>query len=718
MNEPSATTRFWSLKRSLVFAWTALVVLQQVQRLFLLRDAWAIEPPSPVVLAKTLATGFLADLLTATLGVVLACLLAGAYILGALVVAKCCHRGLTANAYRRAFIVASISVGVVLLAILTVDTIYYGFGQRRLDLVFFEFLDDFFSIASQAGQAAEQASAEVNDRDKWLGRLLAFLLFEAAALVVWWEAYRRKVAPALLRWKTALPTHTGMVFVIGLAASAAGFHPQGPYAIKGMEIASSDYDTLAQNTLLFAREPFRAVVLSRWNWWSSSSTLGLMPAENAIEEAQRALGAKSVFPYLNYPLVRESGRSTGVHFVRPVNVVVIFVEGLDRRYVGRTVQTTGVRSGSSTGIALTPFFDRLKQDSLYYENFFTNGVQTSRGLFATLCSSYPRYGTAMIKTRSTNDFLCLPSVLRDGGYRTEMIVSQGADVNNLSRFFGRNGVDRFFSEADFPKEAERLGIGMTDGALLDFVRGRIETMQRGGKPFFLAALTSGTHHPFLVPSRHPEVADLAMQSDGYLAALRYFDLEFERVFTGLREQGLLKNTIVVVLGDHGRHESVGRTETERQAGHFMSPLVIWLDESLRSSEVYRPRVVKTIASQVDLVPTLLAVNGLLPEVAPFMGRDLSCTWSADCEDSNWAFLSSVYDDLIGLADNEGLWLYLLRERVLVHADLSLTGQGSRQLLHEPDVNARYTRMVALHVSSNILLERNRIWNRRNLEEAP
>jgi len=200
--------------------------------------------------------------------------------------------------------------------------------------------------------------------------------------------------------------------------------------------------------------------------------------------------------------------------------------------------------------------------------------------------------------------------------------------------------------------------------------------------------------------------------------LRYFDLEFERVFTGLREQGLLKNTIVVVLGDHGRHESVGRTETERQAGHFMSPLVIWLDESLRSSEVYRPRVVKTIASQVDLVPTLLAVNGLLPEVAPFMGRDLSCTWSADCEDSNWAFLSSVYDDLIGLADNEGLWLYLLRERVLVHADLSLTGQGSRQLLHEPDVNARYTRMVALHVSSNILLERNRIWNRRNLEEAP
>ena len=718
MIAPSDSPSFWSLKRSLVFAWIALVVLQQVQRLFLLRDAWAIEPPSAAVLTKMLATGVLADLLTAALGVALACLLAGVGILCARAVVQWRGRSLTAGAYGRAVLVAAISVGVVLLAILTVDTIYYGFSQRRLDLVFFEFLDDFFSIALQAGQAAEQAGAELNDRDKWLGRLLAFLFFEAVALIAWWKAYRWKVAPVLLRWKTALPTFTRMVFVMGLAASATGFHPQGPYAIQGMEIANSDYDTLAQNTLLFAREPFRAVVLSRWSWWSSSSTLGLMPAENAIEEAQRALGAKSVFPYPDYPLVRKSTSATGVHFVRPVNVVVIFVEGLDRRYVGRTVPVPDARSGSSAGIALTPFFDRLKQDSLYYENFFTNGVQTSRGLLATLCSSYPRYGTAMIKTRSTNDFLCLPSVLRDGGYRTEMVVSQGAGVNNLGRFFGRNGIDRFFSEADFPKEAQRLGIGMADGALLDFVRGRIEIMQRGSKPFFLTALTSGTHHPFLVPTRHPDVADLARQSDGYLPALRYFDLEFERVFTGLREQGLLKNTIVVVLGDHGRHESVGQTEIERQAGHFLSPLFIWLDESLRSPEVYRPRTVKTIASQVDLVPTLLAVNGLLPEVTPFMGRDLSCTWSADCENSNWAFLSSVYDDLIGLADREGLWLYSFRTGSLVHADLSLIGQGTRQPLHEPDANARYTRMVALHVSSNILLERNRIWNRRNLKEAP
>jgi phosphoglycerol transferase MdoB-like AlkP superfamily enzyme len=394
--------------------------------------------------------------------------------------------------------------------------------------------------------------------------------------------------------------------------------------------------------------------------------------------------------------------------------LMIFVEGLDRRYLGRSVQA----GHSADGIVLTPFLDRLKQDSLYYENFFTNGVQTSRGLFATLCSAYPRYGTAVIKTRFRNNFLCLPSVLREGGYRTEMVVGQGDDINNLDYFLGRNGMDRLFDEADFPQEAERLAMGITDGALLDFMRGRVESLRRGGRPFFLATLTSGMHHPFPVPARHREVVALGAQPDGYLAALRNFDLEFERVFTGLRMQGLLNNTIVVILGDHGRHEPIGRTETERQAGHFMAPLFIWIDDSLRSPKVYRPRVIKTVASQVDLAPTLLAVNGLLPEVSPFMGRDLSCTWSMACEDSNWAFLSSVYDDLIGLADRDGLWLYSFRTGSLVHANLSLSGQASRQSIHEPDAKSRYVRMVALHVSSNVLLEQNRIWNRRSLEEAP
>src|SRR2546426_9149685 len=61
-------------------------------------------------------------------------------------------------------------------------------------------------------------------------------------------------------------------------------------------------------------------------------------------------------------MIRRPPRSTLFPYTTLFRSVVIFVEGLDRRYVGRTVQATGARSGSSAGIALTPFLDRLKRD--------------------------------------------------------------------------------------------------------------------------------------------------------------------------------------------------------------------------------------------------------------------------------------------------------------------------------------------------------------------
>ena len=57
----------------------------------------------------------------------------------------------------------------------------------------------------------------------------------------------------------------------------------------------------------------------------------------------------------------------GIRFTKPANVIILFLEGLDRRYLGQTY-------GEVRG---TPFLDRLREDSVYFTNFFSNGVQTS-----------------------------------------------------------------------------------------------------------------------------------------------------------------------------------------------------------------------------------------------------------------------------------------------------------------------------------------------------
>jgi hypothetical protein len=279
----------------------------------------------------------------------------------------------------------------------------------------------------------------------------------------------------------------------------------------------------------------------------------------------------------------------------------------------------------------------------------------------------------------------------------------------------RNGLDQLYGESDFPANAERLGVGLTDGALFEFMRTRIATLQAREEPFFLAALTSSMHHPFTIPLRHPEVRTLQRNKDRYIPALRYFDAEFESFFTSLQRAGLLRNTMVIVMGDHGRHEPVGDTDVERQSGRFLVPLIIWLDESLQTPDRYHPRHIERIASQVDVAPTILAVNGMMPRISPFVGRDLSCLFINDCLSDNTAYLSNIYDDQIGLTDQDGLWIYSFRRGVFQHIGLKATGQA--QPLPDPASNTppRYRRLIALYVTTNMLPEKKQVWSWKDLE---
>jgi hypothetical protein len=489
----------------------------------------------------------------------------------------------------------------------------------------------------------------------------------------------------------------------GLLVGAMGLHPQGPYAIRIAPISSTAYYMLAQNPVLYAGEAMRATIGSRLSRVPPPA-LDSVPFDEAIRLAQESIGRGASFPYARYPLVHRTEAGTTLRFGRQTNILIVFVEGLDRRYLNRTVQ----------GIRVTPFLDRLKEESVYFERFFASGTQTSRGLFASFCSYYPRQGTAAMKTRYAQDYLCLPSLLRKRGYRTEMVIGQHRDLNRLHLFLSRNGLHQLFDESEFPPGAERLGLGMTDGALFDFLRARIEALQQMKRPFFLTTLTLSTHHPFTVPLTSPEVRALQADPDGYVAALRYVDQEFERFFTELQRRGLLKDTVMFILGDHGRHEPIGRTDQEKLIGHFLSPLFIWVDGSLRSPSNYKPRTVATIASQVDLTPTVLAINGMLPRVSPFLGRDVSCALAAECSEGGPAFFSSAYDDLIGLADRDGILFYSFRTETLGQAELSLEGPPVRRLVTDPEIAARYRRLLALYVSANTLIEQGRVWSWKEL----
>src|SRR5215831_21086877 len=104
--------------------------------------------------------------------------------------------------------------------------------------------------------------------------------------------------------------------------------------------------------------------------------------------------------------------------------------------------------GFEAPIRLTSFLDSLKGESLYFTNFFTNANQTFHGMFSSLCSYYPRFGRSTFQALFSYDFLCLPSILKKGGYHTEMVSSLNRDdqQEHQALFLARNGVQQIFDK--------------------------------------------------------------------------------------------------------------------------------------------------------------------------------------------------------------------------------------------------------------------------------
>jgi hypothetical protein len=419
-----------SIRRTVVFWWGLFLIIQQAERLFLLADTVSFEPPTLALVVSTVMVGLRADLIVATIGVVLACLLAG--VLWALHATRRRLLGLTQvrAVFRSTISTGFLSVGLLLVAGLTVDMGYYGYNQQRLDLTFFEYVDDLFAPSGQdTNQAAAETTAQLTtEMPRWAARLALFIGAEFSAVLIWWQAFRRIIEPALARWSLRVPQFATALLVLGLVVGATGFHPESMWAVRKAPIINSVYYLLSQNPLWYAAEIGVGLVAFRISG-RVNNLLARMPLDEAIRQVRMDLSSRSSFPSARYPLVREMSDAIGGSRPRPANIVLIFVEGLDRRYLGlRMPPGSGTAPSTSTTdqatMRVTPFLDRLKDDSVYFENFFSNTTTTTRGLFATLCSSYPRVEWDVMRVRYLHDFLCLPSVLGKAGYRTEMVIAQ------------------------------------------------------------------------------------------------------------------------------------------------------------------------------------------------------------------------------------------------------------------------------------------------------
>src|SRR5512138_2127777 len=181
----------WSFKQGVVFWWLLFLIIQQVERFFLLPEVMAAEVPSADVFVKTFITGFRADLITSSIAVLFVSAFSGMLGTFGWVWGRVRRRPvLLKTGYRWTLTIVGTLMGLLLVVLLLVDVGYYHFNQQRLNFVFFEYVGDLVTQWTETGlrgsQAAEQTGAELHDGGKWTGRVMGFILLQALAVMGWW----------------------------------------------------------------------------------------------------------------------------------------------------------------------------------------------------------------------------------------------------------------------------------------------------------------------------------------------------------------------------------------------------------------------------------------------------------------------------------------------------------------------------------------------------
>jgi len=281
----------------------------------------------------------------------------------------------------------------------------------------------------------------------------------------------------------------------------------------------------------------------------------------------------------------------------PKNVVIVTLESLSSSYM-----TYG--GGDQN---LTPRLDRLATQGLFLANLRATGNRTVRGLEALSLAIPPLPGHSMMWRENNDNLETLGAVLADHGYVNRFMYGGYARFDNMDVYFGNNHYQTI-DRSQFPERHRGFGNiwGLADEYLYDYALEQMDRDAASGKPFLMHLMTTSNHTPFTFPDGR---IDRHRSRQG---AVKYSDYAVGRFIEMARSKPWFKDTVFVVVADHCA-SSKGRTSLPPENYHI--PAIVYSPAHLA------PHTDTRLASQIDLVPTVLDLLGL-PEHTRFMGRSV------------------------------------------------------------------------------------------------
>lgn len=308
---------------------------------------------------------------------------------------------------------------------------------------------------------------------------------------------------------------------------------------------------------------------------------------------------------------------------------------------------------TESGVEVTPLFNKLKEEGIYFSNVYASGDRTNKGLPAIL-SGYPAMPNTTIihSPAKATKLKVLSQLFNTNGYATPFFYGGEPEFANIKSYLLHGGFNPIIGKNDFSSKDMNSKWGAHDGVVAQKVFSDLNATK---KPFFATWLTLSSHEPFETPVKVAIPGkDVTSQ---FLNSLHYTDQCIGDFIDKCKQQSWWNNTVVIITGDHGHR----LPETPAKADEFRIPM-LWLGGALIKKGI----IINKVISQIDIAATLTQQAGFSLTDFRFSRN------AADSLYKPWAFFT--FNNGFGFIDSSGRTVFDNVGKQIIQQDGSATAK--------------------------------------------
>jgi phosphoglycerol transferase MdoB-like AlkP superfamily enzyme len=322
-----------------------------------------------------------------------------------------------------------------------------------------------------------------------------------------------------------------------------------------------------------------------------------LPAQRALATLANELGSPRLKVELSQRPFEHEVVNAGP--VKALNVVLVSVES----YSAEFMAAFGNKQG------LTPYTDKLASEGLLFTHLYATGTRTVRGLEALTLSVPPTPGHSIVKRPDNAHLFTVGEVFKQAGYEPLYLYGGYGYFDNMTTFFAGNDytvIDRTALKAE---EVHFENVwGVADEDLYTLTLRELDRRHAAGVKFFAHVMTTSNHRPFTYPEGRIDIPSKTGRDGG----VKYTDWAIGNFIERARSRPWFADTVFVIVADH-THKGRGRQELPPENYHI--PLIIFAPAHVK------PGRVETLASQIDVAPTVLGLLNFSYR-SKFFGHDI------------------------------------------------------------------------------------------------